>query len=270
MVLDIGRALRTGLEELGSETGLVVVAVVLVFQLGYGAVVDSLRHQLAVIVAPAGPSGGVGVVTGCGWSPLAAETSLPVLATLALAGVVCNEVIRFWAIRCFADASATRVADAGQRLRALVVLGGGFALLLFGLQHVVPMLGLVWGVETMGAFARTSVVLSMLFVGVAVYLRQEIALNDGSLRRTVRNSVVRFLQEPVPILGLLVLLSAVGFAAGIPRALTVMLDAGTVFGVSLGMAAHFVGVALTAVVQTLSIAAITDAYLQVRTDAGAL
>jgi hypothetical protein len=47
-------------------------------------------------------------------------------------------------------------------------------------------------------------------------------------------------------------------------------DGGTVAGVPLWLVAQVVGVALTAAVQTLSIAAITDAYLQLRTDAGSL
>jgi len=108
-------------------------------------------------------------------------------------------------------------------------------------------------------------------VGVAVYLRQEIALNDGCVRLTLRNSLTRFLKAPVPVLGLLVLLGVVGVVAGLPRALPMVLrEGGTVAGVPLVMVAQVVGVALTAAVQTLSIAAITDAYLQVRTDAGAL
>lgn len=274
MVLDIGRALRTGFAQLGSETGLVVVAVLIAFQVGYGVVLDSLRQQLAALVATGGPPGGprVGVIaTATEWGPLTLETSLPVLAGLTILGVVCNEVIRFWAIRRFAGPSAARAKDAGQRLRVLLVLGGSFAILLFGLQHVIPILGLAWGLDTMGAFSRIGVALSLLLFGVAVYLRQEIALNDGCIRGTVRNSVVRFLQEPVPILGLLVLLGVIGFVAGIPQALGMILGGdGIVAGVPVGILAQVVGVALTAVVQTLSIAAITDAYVQVRMDAGAL
>ncbi len=273
MVLDIGRALRTGLDDLRSEAGIAVVTVLVVFQLGYGVVLDSFRQRLVGLVysdsAPGQP--GIEVVRPAEMGALSVEMSLPILVGLALVGIVLNEVIRFWAIRRFAGGSALRANDAGQRLRVLLAVGGGFAIVLFALQQLLPILGLVWGLDTMSAFSQAGMVLSLLLVGVAVYLRQEIALNDGSVRQTLRNSVVRFLQEPVPILGLLVLLGVVGFAAGIPQMVTMALsDAGTVAGVPLRTAGQVVGVALMAVVQTLSIAAITDAYLQVRADAGGL
>jgi hypothetical protein len=205
MVLDIGRALRTGVDQLVSETGVVVAAVLLAFHLGYGVVLDSLRRELAAVVYTGGPPGGPGVgavVASAEWPTLPAGLSLPVLAALALAGIILNEVIRFWAIRTFAGPSATRAGDAGARLRVLFALGGGVTLLVFTLQHVFPVLGLLWGVETMTTLSRGSVVLSLLLVGVAVYLRQEIALSEGSVRETFRNSVTRFLRAPVPILGL--------------------------------------------------------------------
>lgn len=273
MVLDIGRALRTGLDDLRSEAGLAVVAVLVVFQLGYGVVLDSFRQRLVGLVYSGGPPGParVDVLGPAEMRALSLEMSLPVLVALALAGLVLNEVIRFWAIRRFADDAVMRVDDAGQRIRVLLLVGGGFALVLFALQQLLPVLGLIWGLRTMSAFSQASMAVSLLLVGIAVYLRQEIALNDGCVRGTLRNSVLRFLQEPVPILGLLVLLGVVGFAAGLPQALPLLLgDGGTVAGVPLGTAAEVTGVALTAVVQTLSIAAITDAYLQVRTEAGGL
>lgn len=266
MVLDINRALRTGLDNLRSEAGVAVTAVLLVFQLCYGVVLDSFRQRLVGLVYSDSPPGQAGIEV-----LKAVELSLPVLVGLALVGIVLNEVIRFWAIRRFADNSTLRVDDAGQRLRVLLAVGGGFALVLFTFQQLLPILGFVWGLDAASAFSQASTFVSLLLVGVAVFLRQEIALNDGCVRQTLRNSVVRFLQEPVPILGLLVLLGVVGLAAGIPQMLTMALSsAGAVAGVPVETAGQVVGVALMAVVQTLSIAAITDAYLQVRADAGAL
>jgi len=267
MVLDVRRALRAGYDDLASRAGLAVFSVLLVFNLVYGAVVASFRQQLFEFLRRRGPDQFpvVFVDPPPVWDALLGDLPLPLLAGLALVGVLTAEAIRFWAIRLFADLSIAPIPDLRDRLPVLLGVGGGFALALFGLRQVLPLLWVNQGLETVELVSRTAGAVALGLVGVTVYLRQEIALTDAGTRETVRCSVRRFLAEPVPSLGLLALLGLLGVLTGIPVALTVYVGSlGTGGGGQIVPVAELVETVLGTVLSTFSIAAVTDAYVQIR------
>jgi len=261
MVLDVRRALQVGFDDLTSTAGLNVFTVLLVFNVTYGTVVASLRQGLLDVVQRGTP-GPPEVVAGppLGWDALLFDLPLPLLVVLAVASVLTSEVIRFWAIRLFADLSITPVPERGERLPVLLAVGGGFAFVLFGLRHVLPVLWARQGFEAMTLVSQATGVVVLVLLGVSVYLRQEIALTDADPGETVRRSVRRFLAGPVPILGLLALLGLLGVLTGLPTVVAVnVIDGGP-----LVTAGRLLGVVLGAALSTFSIAAITDAYVQTR------
>ncbi|WP_299266475.1 hypothetical protein [Halorientalis sp.] len=258
MSLDIRQALQAGYEDLTSEAGLNVFSVLLVFNVAYDAVSQSFRQQLLVATR--------GVQTRVGFPPpynvdmLAFEFPLSVLVALIVAAVVAQEAVRFWAIQQFADISAPTLKE---RARVLLAVGGGVALFVYGVRQVVPV---VWDGPDLGMGIRSPLVAAVAaapILLVTVYLRQEIALTAAGPTETMRNSVARFRKAPVQIFGLLLLFAVLGFLPRLPtvvvtRVVTVR------YGSMPSLILELLHSTLFVALSTFSIAAITDAYLQVR------
>jgi hypothetical protein len=249
--LDARQALRSGYDDLTSEAGLNVLSVLLVFNVAYGAVSQSFRQRLL-----AGVSSGR---TGLRFPPpfgvdvLAFEFPLGVLAALTVAVVVADEAVRFWAIQQFAGRPAPTLQERG---RLLVAVGGGVALFVYGVREGFPF---VWAHQGFGVSMGAAVAVAPVLL-VTGYHRQEIALTAAGPVETVRNSIGRFLDAPVPVAGLLVLLFLLGQFSLLPSAVlsrVVTVRAGSTLSVLL----EVLNRALFAALSTFSIAAITDAYL---------
>jgi len=266
MSLSIRRALQRGVADLRSKDGLNVFSVLLVFNIAYAAVSQSFRQQLleATRNGPLTGRSGPAFPAPFDLDLLALELPLSLLAILAVAVVVGNEAIRFWAIQLFAGRPAPTLRE---RLIPLVWAGGGFALLIYGLRQVLPV---VWGGPgslTMVQLASVTGIVAAPLLLVTVYLRQEIALTAAGPTETVRNSVARFREAPVPIFGLLVLLAVLGQLSVLPAVLLSRVITVRV-GSTIAIFVDLFNGALAAGLSTSSVAVITDAYLQVR-DSGA-
>jgi hypothetical protein len=92
---------------------------------------------------------------------------------------------------------------------------------------------------------------------VTVYLRQEIALTAAGPTEVVRNSLARFRKAPVPIFGLLVLLTVLGQLIALPTVLLSPLRVGSRPWLLNALLTRVLSAALS----TFSIATITSAYL---------
>jgi hypothetical protein len=258
MPLDIRQALQTGYDGLTSTAGYNVFSVLLVFYVAYDAVSQSFRQQV-LATAP-------GVQPPPGFTPpfdidvLAFESPLSVLVALTVAAVVSQEAIRFWAIQQFAERPVPTLQE---RARILLAVGGGVALFVYGVGQALLVFWYSPGFE-MG-------IRSPLFVSIAVapillvtvYLRQEIALTAAGPTETVRNSLARFRKAPVRIFGLLLLLTVLGLLIPLPSVLLSPLRVGA----TPWLLNELLTRVLSAALSTFAIAAITDAYLQVRTGA---
>lgn len=263
MALDVRQALRTALDELTSVAGLNVFAVLLVFNVAFGAVVVSFRRQLLALVRRLTNAGQVETGTAqplFGVEALAVEAPLSLLAALAVVALLTREAVRFWAIQQFAGVSTHPLRD---RLPVLVPVAGGLALVLFGLRELVPLLLVDRGFRTWIAASQALQLPLAAVLLVTVYLRQEIALGSSGAVQTVRESVGAFLREPVPTFGLLLVLAVLG---ALPRVATVAvtyalqpLSDGTVW-----LLIRTVSFSIDMVLLTFTIAAVTAAYLQVR------
>lgn len=261
--LDIRRALQRGYAGLTSKDGLNVFSALLVFNIAYAAVSQSFRQQLL----EATRNGPLAVQLRRRFPPpfdldlLVLELPVSLLAILAVAVVVGNEAVRFWAIQLFAGRPVPTLRE---RLMPLVWAGGGFALLLYGLRQVLPVVWHGQGSTTMWQLTSATGIAVAPLVLVTVYLRQEIALTEAGLAETVRNSVARFREAPVPTFVLLLLLAVLGQLTVLPA---VVLSPVRTWSTTALLVDVLNGV-LAAGLSTFSIAAITDAYLQVR-DSGA-
>jgi len=253
--LDVGQALRSGYDSLTSTAGYNVFSVLLVFSVAYDAVSQSFRRQLLATVP--------GVQPPPGFTPpfdidaLAFELPLSVLVALTVAAVVSQEAVRFWAIQQFAESPVPTLQE---RARILLAVSGGVALFVYGVRQGLLVFWYGPGFE-MG-------IRSPLFISVAVapillvtvYLRQEVALTAAGPTETVRNSLARFRKAPVPIVGLLLVFTALGLLTTLPSVLLSPLRVGA----TPWLLNELLTRALSAALSTVGIAAITDAYLQVR------
>ena len=149
-----------------------------------------------------------------------------------------------------------------------VVLGGTVALTTLLFQSVLPVVGQLGGLATTLVGSIAGPLGGLVLLTVFVYLRQEIALNDGGYGATVRHSVARFLDDPVSIGVVLVVLGLFGLVGAIPGVVTGFVGAdASVAGVSLTVVSRLLSTLLSTVFQVLGIAVVTDAYLQVRASA---
>ncbi len=262
MSLDIRQALRAGYDGLTSTPGYNVFSVFLVFNIAYEAVSQSFQQRLLSALASGRPAvqSGLYFPPPFGVDVLSFEYPLAVLVALAVAAVVANEAVHFWAIQQFADIPAPTLRERG---RVLAAIGGGVALFVYGVREVLPLVWVSQGFQMGIQLSMAAVVAAAPVLLVTVYLRQAIALTEASATEAVRDSVARFREDPVTIFGLLLLLAVLGQLLVVPRAVVtrvVTVRADSTLSLFLGVLDR----ALFAAVGTFSIAAITDAYLQVR------
>ncbi|WP_324663735.1 hypothetical protein [Haloarcula sediminis] len=271
MSLDIGDALRSGIDDITGETGLLVGAVFLLYNLGALVANESLSVELLELVFESGvytAEQRAAIESVGSGAPLALGLGLPLTAVLVVIVALAGELVRYWGIRLFAGPSATATDEFGDRAGMAVVLGGAVALTVLLFQSVLPVVGQLGGLATTLVGSIVGPLAGLALLTVLVYLRQEIALNDGGYGETVRNSVARFMDEPVSIVVLLLVLGLFGLVGGLPSLVTgfVVGDA-AVAGLPVSVLARLLSTVLGAVFQTLGIAVVTDAYLQVRTSA---
>jgi len=271
MSLDIGAALRSGVDDLASETGVLVGAVFLLYSLGFLVVNESLVAELLTLVFESSvytAEQRAAIESAGGGVPFALGVGLPVSVVLVVLVALGGELVRYWAIRSFAGPAETATASAGDHAGMAVVLGGTVALVTLVFQSVLPVVGQLGGLATTLVGSIAGPMVGLALVTIFVYLRQEIALNDGGYGATVRNSVARFLDDPVSIILLLVVLGLFGLVGGLPGLVTGFVGAdASVAGIPLTVASRLLSTLLGTVVQVLGIAVVTDAYLQVRTSA---
>ncbi|MBX0305157.1 hypothetical protein [Haloarcula salinisoli] len=262
MALDIRRALQAGYDGLTSTAGLNVFSVLLVSNVAYGAVSQSFRQRLLTQIVSGRPAIQSGVYFQAPFDVewLALEFPLAVLVALTVAAVVAHEGVRFWAIQQFADIPAPTLRERG---RVLVAVAGGVALFVYAVRQVLPLVLVSQGFQ-MGV--QLSMVVSVAVAPVllvTVYLRQELALTAAGSTETVRNSVARFREAPVPIFGLLLLLAMLGQLLLLPGAVVSRLVTVRV-GTTPSLFLEALNRVLFGALSTFSVATITDAYLQVR------
>jgi len=274
MSLDIGDALRSGIDDLTSEAGLLVVAVFLLYNFVSLVVNESFAQQLFAFQLESGSYSAQQqevIESFSSTSPFALGVGLPLTVLLVVVLVLAGELVRYWAIRLFADPSETKTASATDRAVMAVALGGAVALLAFVFQTVLPVAGQFAGAALGFLGSLGGPVVGFVLVLVFVYLRQEIALNDAGYGKTVRNSVARLTDEPGSTVVLLLILGVIGFLAGLPGFVLGVLgffgDSISVAGLSGAVLGQLIGVVLGALVQTFGVAVVTDAYLQLRASA---
>lgn len=271
MSLDIGTALRRGFDDLTSETGLLVGAVVLLYNLGALVANESLGAALLELVFERGgytEQQRAAVESFGGGTPFALDVGLPVIVAMVVVVALVGELVRFWGIRLFAGPAETATDDPTARAPMAVLLGGAVAVSLLAFQQVLPVAGQLGGPATTIVGSIVGPIGGLILLTVFVYLRQEIALADGGYGATVQNSLARFMDDPVSITVLLVILGIVGFVAGAPTfVLTFLGGSVSVAGVSGTVFARLLSTVFGALVQTLGIAVVTDAYVQVRASA---
>ncbi|WP_262180928.1 hypothetical protein [Haloarcula laminariae] len=270
MSLDIGDALRSGIDDLTGEDGLLVGSVFLLYSLGSLVADESLSAELLTLVFESGAYTAEqrAMVDSFGGSPFALGVGLPAAVVLVVLVALAGELVRYWAIRSFAGPAETETDAFGDRAVMAVGLGGAVALTTLLFQSVLPVVGQLGGVATTLVGSIVGPLAGLVLLTVFVYLRQEIALNDGGYGETVRNSFARFMDDPASIVILLVVLGLFGLVGGLPS-LVAGLAGGdaAVAGLPVTVLTRLLSTVLGAVFQTLGIAVVTDAYLQVRTSA---
>ena len=271
MSLDIGAALSSGVDDLASESGVLVGAVFLLYSLGSLVVNESLAAALLDLVVQSGAYTAeqrAAIESAGGGAPFALGVGLPVTVVLVVLVALVGELVRYWAIRSFAGPVETATDAAGDRAVMAVVLGGIVALVTLVFQSVLPVVGQLGGLATTLVGSIAGPLGGFVLLTIFVYLRQEIALNNGGYGATVRNSVARFLDDPVSIILLLVVLGLFGLVGSLPGLVTGFVGAdASVAGIPLTVASRLLSALLGTVVQVLGVAVVTDAYLQVRTSA---
>jgi hypothetical protein len=142
----------------------------------------------------------------------------------------------------------------------MLVLGGGVALLQVFFSSVLPIAGQLGGLATTLIGSFLGPVVSLVILAVFVYLRQEIALNDGGYATTVKRSFARFMDDPASILAVLLILGIVGVIGSLPGTIIGFVGGGT----TITLAGRLLSTVLRTVTGLLGIAVVTDAYIQVR------
>lgn len=271
MSLDIGDALRSGIDDVTSENGVLVGAVLLLYSLGALVVNESLAAELLTLVFESGiysaeqraaiESFGAG-------TPFALGVGLPLTAVLVVVVTLLGELVRYWAIRTFAGPAETATDSFGDRAPMAVVLGGAVALAVLVFQSVLPVVGQLGGLATTLVGSIVGPVVALALLTVFVYVRQEIALTDSGYGETVRNSFARFMDDPVSIIVLLVVLGLFGLVGSLPGLVLGFLGGSvSVGGLSGAVISRLLSAVLGTVFQLLGIAVVTDAYVQVRASA---
>jgi hypothetical protein len=248
MSLQIGAALRNGLDDLASGRGLLFVAVFVVVSLLNAVFTQSASVVFSETVLSSVPSdqqAQAPAQQAAEASPFALDIPLGVAVLGILALFLLTEVLRIVAIRSFASADPDPLpADATRNLGSVAVT----AIVAGIVVAVTVVLGLV-----------LFVIPGLLLVVLFTFVRQEIALNDSGVRAALKNSVSLVSDNAVPTAALVLLLFVLGIAVSTPLqfapvALPPLLT--TVVSTVLGQ-----------IVAVYGIAVFTDAYQQI-TDAG--
>jgi len=276
MALQIGDALRSGIDTLLSEDGLLITGVFLLFNLGNTVASSTFTEALFDEVMDMGGPGGPGGAGGAGTpgfsvadftGPFSLDVAIPVAVAMVLLFLVIGQLIKFWGIRLFAESQEIMDENTSDRAVMAVVLGGGVAVLTFAASISSTALN-VSGRPLLGGLAGLLSALLSLIVGLAfVYLLQSIALYDGGYVETLKHCVARFMDAPAQIIVLLFILFLLGIIPGIPSTasvISVFLPGS--FDLPSQSILQVASMVLNAPVQAFSLAVITDAYLQVRAD----
>lgn len=276
MALQISDALRSGIDTLLSEDGLLITGVFLLFNLGNTVASSTFTEALFDDVIDMGGPGGPGGSAGAGapgfsmadfTGPFSLDVAVPVAIAMVLLLLVIGQLIKFWGIRLFAEPQEIMDENTSERAVMAVVLGGGVAVLTFAASMSSTALN-VSGRPLLGGLAGLVSGLLSLIVGLAfVYLLQSIALYDGGYVDTLKHSVVRFMDAPAQIIVLLFILFLLGLIPAIPTmASVVSMVLPGAFDLPSQSILQVTSMVLNAPVKAFSLAVITDAYLQVRAD----
>lgn len=275
MTLQIGDALRSGLDTLLSEDGLLITGVFLLFNLGNtvasSTFTGALFNEMMDIGGPA--SGGAAGAGAPGFSisdftgPFSLDVAMPVAVVMVLLFLLIGQLVKFWGIRLFTEPQKIMDENTSDRAVMAVVLGGGVAALTFAVSMSSSALN-ASGRLLLGGLAGLFSGLLSLIVGLAfVYLLQSIALYNGGYVETLKHCVARFMDAPAQIIVLLFILFLLGIIPGIPSTASVI---SVVLPGSFDLPSQSIlqvaTMVLNAPVQAFSLAVITDAYLQVRAD----
>jgi hypothetical protein len=264
MAVGMWQALRGGYERVRSEDGLNVFSVLLFLNVAYSAVSQSFRQGLYAV------TGAPDHLAGWRFPPpfhlefLSLDLPLSLLAGLTLVVIIAHEGVRVWAIQLFAQGETPSFRE---RLSTIVLLGGGIAILIYGVSDLVPVL---WPPSTPMrpvTWLRSSGFLAAPLFLLFVYLRQAIALTNASLLGTLRASIGLFTTAPLRTAGLLlclVVLGQIGFLPVILLSRTAPVQTGG----PLGLGIELYRSVLFAALHTYSIAVITESYLQLRASSG--
>jgi hypothetical protein len=263
MSLDIGQALRSGIDDIASETGVLVGAVFLLYNLASLVVGESFSAATLELLFERGVYSTAereAIESLGGSTPLALDLALPIVAVLLVVVTLVGELVRYWGIRSFAGPAETATDAIGDRVAMMLVLGGGVALLQVFFSSVLPIAGQLGGLATTLIGSFLGPVVSFVILAVFVYLRQEIALNDGGYATTVKRSFARFMDDPASILAVLLILGIVGVIGSLPGTIIGFVGGGT----TITLAGRLLSTVLRTVTGLLGIAVVTDAYIQVR------
>jgi len=276
MALQISDALRSGIDTLLSEDGLLITGVFLLFNLGNTVASSTFTEALFDDVIDMGGPGGPGGSAGAGapgfsmadfTGPFSLDVAVPVAIAMVLLLLVIGQLIKFWGIRLFAEPQEIMDENTSERAVMAVALGGGVAVLTFAASMSSTALN-VSGRPLLGGLAGLVSGLLSLIVGLAfVYLLQSIALYDGGYVDTLKHSVARFMDAPAQIIVLLFVLFLLGLIPAIPTmASVVSMVLPGAFDLPSQSILQVTSMVLNAPVKAFSLAVITDAYLQVRAD----
>jgi len=276
MALQISDALRSGIDTLLSEDGLLITGVFLLFNLGNTVASSTFTEALFDDVIDMGGPGGPGGSAGAGapgfsmadfTGPFSLDVAVPVAIAMVLLLLVIGQLIKFWGIRLFAEPQEIMDENTSERAVMAVVLGGGVAVLTFAASMSSTALN-VSGRPLLGGLVGLVSGLLSLIVGLAfVYLLQSIALYDGGYVDTLKHSVARFMDAPAQIIVLLFILFLLGIIPAIPTmASVVSMVLPGAFDLPSQSILQVASMVLNAPVKAFSLAVITDAYLQVRAD----
>jgi hypothetical protein len=278
MSLDIGKALRDGVDRTTARNGLALAAVFVVFRLVDAVVTQSLirvwAEQILNDLAENPPSLEGTEVTAAEFQELITEIrasiaesnqltyldslSLPELLGLAFLLAIVAEAIRIVAVRVFVSSETESIpADLVTRNLLPAVLNGVVGGIVVGLLITA---GLVF------------LIVPGIFIAIAfLFLRQEIAVEDKNFIDAMSGSWGLTSGNRLELFGLVVFLAVLGIAVSFFLAvlgIAVSFVLGLLGGGTVGVV---LDTAVSAIVLTYSVAVVSRAYDQLRAgDAGAV
>lgn len=248
MSLDVGQALRDGIDDLTSERGALFVAVFVIFGLANTVVSQSLslainRSVASALDVPASAMQQQGAFGGAS-SALGLEIPLAVAGVLTLVLGVVGITLRIVAIRSFAfEGPSPLPSSATEDLVPTVLTAIGASILMYIALFFGFLLLIIPGI-----------VLAVLFF----FVMQEVALNDSGVVESLKNSVDLVGDNLGGVVVLIVITVVLGIVITIPLTLA-----------SLGLpgaASSAVTTLLGQIASVFGIAVVTSAYQQAMAD----